>query len=61
MIEIRRIDHVALRVANLDEAEHRWAIQFGLTEVERVGHHAFLRVRLRALLAAAGRRRRPRP
>ena len=23
MIEIRRIDHVALRVANLDEAEHR--------------------------------------
>ena len=43
MIEIRRIDHVALRVANLDEAEHRWAIQFGLTEVERVGHHAFLR------------------
>jgi catechol-2,3-dioxygenase len=43
MIEIRRIDHVALRVANLDEAEHRWAIQFGLTEVERVGHHALLR------------------
>src|SRR4029079_10361203 len=43
MIEIRRIDHVALRVANLDEAEHRGAIQFGLTEVERVGHHAFLR------------------
>ncbi|HWH67363.1 MAG TPA: VOC family protein, partial [Gaiellales bacterium] len=43
MIEIRRIDHVALRVADLDEAEHRWAIQFGLTEVERVGHHAFLR------------------
>src|SRR5258706_84 len=42
MIEIRRIDHVALRVADLDEAEARWAIQFGLTEVERVGHHAFL-------------------
>ncbi len=43
MIQIRRIDHVALRVANLDEAMDRWAIQFGLTEVERVGHHGYLR------------------
>jgi catechol-2,3-dioxygenase len=32
MIEIRRIDHVGLRVADLTEAAARWAIQFGLTE-----------------------------
>ena len=43
MIQIRRIDHVALRVADLDEAMNRWSIQFGLTEVERVGHHGYLR------------------
>lgn len=30
-ISIRRIDHVALRVADLEEAAARWAIQFGLT------------------------------
>src|SRR5205085_4151401 len=43
MIAIRRIDHCALRVADLDEAIARWSIQFGLTEVERAGHHAYLR------------------
>ena len=43
MIQIRRIDHAALRVANLDEAMDRWAIQFGLTEVDRAGHHGYLR------------------
>ena len=30
MIALRRIDHVALRVADLDEAAARWAQQFGL-------------------------------
>jgi catechol-2,3-dioxygenase len=43
VIKLRRVDHVCLRVADLDEAAARWAIQFGLTEVERAGHHAFLR------------------
>ena len=32
MIMIGRIDHVALRVADLDEAAARWAQQFGLHE-----------------------------
>jgi hypothetical protein len=32
LIEIRRIDHVSLRVADPTEASARWAIQFGLTE-----------------------------
>lgn len=35
MIAIRRIDHVALRVADVNEAAPRWAIQFGLTERSR--------------------------
>jgi catechol-2,3-dioxygenase len=43
VISLRRIDHVGLRVADLDEAIGRWSIQFGLTEVERTGHHGFLR------------------
>jgi len=30
MIRLRRLDHVGLRVADLDEAASRWAIQFGL-------------------------------
>src|SRR5687768_4990882 len=30
-IDIRRIDHVCLRVADLEEATRRWAIQFGLS------------------------------
>ena len=32
MIGLRRIDHVCLRVADLDEASARWSRQFGLTE-----------------------------
>lgn len=31
MIALGRLDHVALRVADLDEASTRWAAQFGLT------------------------------
>jgi catechol-2,3-dioxygenase len=32
MIALHRIDHVALRAADLDEAARRWSLQFGLTE-----------------------------
>lgn len=35
MIALHRLDHVALRVADLEEAAARWAAQFGLTERER--------------------------
>ena len=35
MIELRRIDHVCLRVADIDEAATRWAREFGLHEVAR--------------------------
>ena len=35
MIRLRGLDHVALRVADLDEAATRWALQFGLTEHQR--------------------------
>jgi catechol 2,3-dioxygenase-like lactoylglutathione lyase family enzyme len=35
MISLRRIDHVALRVADLDEAAERWSLQFGLVVRER--------------------------
>lgn len=35
MIELHKIDHVCLRVADLDEAAARWAVQFGLTERAR--------------------------
>jgi catechol-2,3-dioxygenase len=31
MIALRRIDHVGLRVAELEEATERWALEFGLT------------------------------
>jgi len=31
MITLRRIHHVCLRVAQVDEAAHRWSVQFGLT------------------------------
>jgi catechol 2,3-dioxygenase-like lactoylglutathione lyase family enzyme len=43
VIALRRIDHVCLRVADLDEAAQRWAIQFGLTERGRGPGRAFLR------------------
>ena len=42
MIAIRRIDHVALRVADLEEAARRWAIQFGLTDRGRDRGRALL-------------------
>jgi len=35
MIALRRLDHVCLRVADLDEAARRWSLQFGLTERSR--------------------------
>ena len=43
MIRLRRIDHVALRVADLDEAVPRWSRQFGLTPSGRDDDHAYLR------------------
>ena len=43
MLGLRRIDHVGLRVADLDEATARWRIQFGLTETSRDGNRSFLR------------------
>jgi catechol-2,3-dioxygenase len=43
MLGLRRIDHVALRVADLDEAVPRWCVQFGLTESDREDGRAFLR------------------
>lgn len=42
MIQLRRIDHACLRVADLDEAAPRWAIQFGLTERERENGRSLL-------------------
>lgn len=42
MIQLRRIDHVCLRVADLGEASSRWAIQFGLTERTREAGRALL-------------------
>jgi catechol 2,3-dioxygenase-like lactoylglutathione lyase family enzyme len=35
VIRIGRIDHVCLRVRDIDEAAARWSLQFGL--VERLG------------------------
>ena len=42
MIELRRIDHVCLRVADVDEAAARWAVQFGLLDRGRDGGRALL-------------------
>ena len=41
-IAIRRVDHVCLRVSDLDEAAARWAIQFALTGRTRAGGRALL-------------------
>lgn len=41
-IKLRRIDHVGLRVADLNEASQRWQIQFGLSLRERTEKEAFL-------------------
>jgi catechol-2,3-dioxygenase len=42
LIRLGRIDHVALRVADLDEASARWCVQLGLAERRREGGRAFL-------------------
>ena len=42
MIDIGRIDHVGLRVADLEEATPRWALQFGLAERSRGNGRALL-------------------
>ena len=39
---LRRIDHVCLRVADVDAAARRWAVQFGLVERERSSGRARL-------------------
>ncbi len=42
MIRLHRLDHVCLRVADLDEASARWQIQFGLVERSRTDGRALL-------------------
>jgi catechol 2,3-dioxygenase-like lactoylglutathione lyase family enzyme len=42
VIQLRRLDHVALRVADVAEASERWALQFGLTERSRDAQRATL-------------------
>jgi catechol 2,3-dioxygenase-like lactoylglutathione lyase family enzyme len=42
LIRLHRIDHVCLRVADIEEAAARWTIQFGLVERTRDGRRALL-------------------
>jgi catechol 2,3-dioxygenase-like lactoylglutathione lyase family enzyme len=42
VIALGRLDHVALRVADVGEASARWAAQFGLRVTERDGDRAML-------------------
>ena len=42
MIRLHRLDHVCLRVADLDEASARWQLQFGLVERSREAGRALL-------------------
>ncbi|MGH2862551.1 MAG: VOC family protein [Solirubrobacteraceae bacterium] len=42
MIALRRIDHVALRVADLDDATDRWCTQFGLHISDDLGDRVLL-------------------
>ena len=42
MIRLARIDHVGIRVRDLDEAAARWCIQLGLVERQRADGRAFL-------------------
>jgi catechol 2,3-dioxygenase-like lactoylglutathione lyase family enzyme len=42
VIRLRGIDHVCLRVADLDEAAARWSVQFGLLDRGRDGGRALL-------------------
>jgi catechol 2,3-dioxygenase-like lactoylglutathione lyase family enzyme len=41
-VRLHRLDHVCLRVADLDEAAARWSLQFGLAVRERAGGRALL-------------------
>jgi catechol 2,3-dioxygenase-like lactoylglutathione lyase family enzyme len=41
-VRLHRLDHVCLRVADLDEAARRWCLQFGLVERERDDGRALL-------------------
>jgi len=41
-MRLRRIDHVCLRVADVEEAAARWCLQFGLVERARDGGRALL-------------------
>ena len=41
-MRLHRLDHVCLRVADLDEAAARWSLQFGLVERPREGARALL-------------------
>jgi catechol 2,3-dioxygenase-like lactoylglutathione lyase family enzyme len=42
VIDLHRLDHVCLRVADLSEASERWQLQFGLVERSRDGGRALL-------------------
>lgn len=42
MISLRRIDHVSLRVADVEDAARRWSVQFGLVERSRDDRRARL-------------------
>ena len=42
VIGLRRIDHVCLRVADVDEAAARWCVQFGLRERSREASRALV-------------------
>ena len=42
MIRLHRLDHVCLRVADLDEASARWQLQFALVERSRDDGRALL-------------------
>ncbi len=41
-MRLHRLDHAALRVADLDEAAARWCLQFGLVERTRADGRAYL-------------------
>ncbi|HEX5469486.1 MAG TPA: VOC family protein [Gaiellaceae bacterium] len=43
MLGLRRIDHVGLRVDDLDEAASRWCVQFGFSESHRDEGRVYLR------------------
>ena len=42
MISLRSIDHVSLRVTDVEDASRRWCTQFGLVERERNARRARL-------------------